>query len=103
MNSIFRFGFLDIFWTIATSTEDTLLRRSYRFNDQVQVYAVQEPDLYAVLVEHAAQLSASWSLFHLVWEAPAFAPRSLSGGFLRGDDPQFSANCSYFAYRNSRD
>jgi hypothetical protein len=48
-----------IFLTIATLTEDTLLRRSYRFNDQVQVYAVQEPDLYAVLVEHAAQLSAS--------------------------------------------
>jgi hypothetical protein len=59
MNSIFRFAFLDIFLTIATVTEDTLLRRSYRFNDQVQVYAVQEPDLYAVLVEHAAQLSSS--------------------------------------------
>ena len=34
--------------------EDTLLRRSYRFNDQVQVYAVQEADLYAVLAEQAA-------------------------------------------------
>jgi hypothetical protein len=55
----FPFWFFEIFLTIATLTEDTLLRRSYRFNDQVQVYAVQEPDLYAVLVEHAAQLSAS--------------------------------------------